>query len=227
MINDKIALSDGASANAVLNGGASESFSLPRMAVRTECMRVVPAHAAQAGALLRRMQFRHRWAFGLGAKRIERELIGLPRERAWIDESENIVTTQGRNSVLDVYLRAQTQITSWFLGLISSVSYTAVAATDTAAGINGANGWREAGAANAPTYSGVRKTLSFSAASGGSITTSSAASFTAASTAISRRPTSSARASSGRWPAAGRCGLPRWAGRWSPRATANIRSTAR
>jgi len=50
----------------------------------------------------------------------------------------------------------------------------AVAAADTQASHSG---WLEVGLANAPTYSGSRKTPSFSAASGTSKTTSSAVTF--------------------------------------------------
>jgi hypothetical protein len=93
----------------------------------------------------------------------------------WSDTIENTVVTAGKNSLLDVYLRAQTQITTWYFGIISSVSYSAIAAGDTP---SSHSGWREAGNANAPTYSeGVRQTAAWSAASSSSITTSSAASF--------------------------------------------------
>jgi len=93
----------------------------------------------------------------------------------WSDTIENTVVTAGKNSLLDVYLRAQTQLTTWYFGLMSSISYSAIAAGDTPASHAG---WREAGLANAPTYSeSVRQTAAWSAASSGSISTSSAASF--------------------------------------------------
>ena len=93
----------------------------------------------------------------------------------WSDTSENTVVTAGKNSLLDVYLRAQTQITTWYFGLISSVSYSAIAAADTP---SSHSGWKEAGPTNAPNYSeSVRQTAAWSAASSGSISTSAAASF--------------------------------------------------
>lgn len=69
---------------------------------------------------------------------------------SWVDR--NIVTTEGLNKLLAVMFDGDTQVTAWYLGLISSVSWSAVAATDTAAQINGSNGWKEAGPSNAPDY---------------------------------------------------------------------------
>jgi hypothetical protein len=71
---------------------------------------------------------------------------------AW--SAENIVTTEGASSLLDVYFDAATQITTWYLGLISSASYTvAPDITDTAANLTAAgNGWAECSASYAPNY---------------------------------------------------------------------------
>ena len=93
----------------------------------------------------------------------------------WSDTIQNTVTTVGKNSILDVYLGASTQITSWYVGLISSTTYSATAAADTMATHAG---WLEAGLANTPTYSqAARPTTSWSAASSGSKALSSAAAF--------------------------------------------------
>jgi len=93
----------------------------------------------------------------------------------WSDTIQNTVTTVGKNSILDVYLGASTQITSWFMGLISSTTFSATAAADTMASHGG---WLEAGIANTPTYSqAARPTASWSAASSGSKALSAAAAF--------------------------------------------------
>lgn len=93
----------------------------------------------------------------------------------WEDSIENLVTTVGKNLALDTYLGGSGYtVTGPFLGLISSVSYTAVAAADT---MTSHAGWTEAGITNAPTYSGGRKTAVFSAAAAGSKALSSALSF--------------------------------------------------
>jgi hypothetical protein len=106
------------------------------------------------------------------------ECIGADGALKWRDVIDNVVTTEGKNKALDVHLRAQAAITAWFLGLISSVSFSAVAAADTAAQINGTNGWKEAGPTNAPNYTGNRQALTVAnAASAGSLASSTAASF--------------------------------------------------
>lgn len=84
----------------------------------------------------------------------------------WEDTIENVVCTLGKNLALDTFLAgAAYTVTGPFMGLISSVSYTAVAAADT---MSSHAGWTEAGNANAPTYTAPRKTAAWSAASGGS-----------------------------------------------------------
>lgn len=93
----------------------------------------------------------------------------------WTDTIQNLVTTVGKNLALDTYLAgAAYTVVGPFLGLISSVSYSAVAAGDTMASHAG---WTEAGNANAPTYSGNRKTAAWNAAAGGSKALSAALSF--------------------------------------------------
>ena len=94
----------------------------------------------------------------------------------WQDEIENTVMTLGKNLTLDTLLAgAAYTVTGPYMGLISSVSYSAISAADTMASHAG---WTEAGNANAPTYTSPRKTVVFSAASGGSKATSAALSFT-------------------------------------------------
>lgn len=83
----------------------------------------------------------------------------------WADTIQNLVATGGKNDALDKYLTGSAYTATWFLGLISSTTFTAVAATDTMASHAG---WLEAGAANAPTYSQTaRPTTAWSAAAAG------------------------------------------------------------
>lgn len=57
---------------------------------------------------------------------------------------KNGITNEGKNSIFDVYFDADTQITTWYMLLIDSTNFTALAATDTYDDINQAgNGWDE------------------------------------------------------------------------------------
>jgi hypothetical protein len=93
----------------------------------------------------------------------------------WKDTIKNLVVDVGKNWVLDGILGSAQTNTGPYMGLVSSVGYSAYNANST---MSAKNGWNEAGGANAPTYSGTRKTCVWSAASGGSKALSSALSFT-------------------------------------------------
>jgi hypothetical protein len=92
----------------------------------------------------------------------------------WEDEAKNLVVNTGKNLMLDTILAPATVSAGCFMGLISSVSWSAVAAGDTMASHAG---WLEAGSTNAPTFA-ARLAPSFSAASAGSKTTSATVNFT-------------------------------------------------
>ena len=105
----------------------------------------------------------------------EVECIGADGKLKWRDTIENVVATVGKNLALDTFLAGSTYtVTGPFMGLISSTSYSAVAAGDT---MGSHSGWLEAGGTNAPTYTGNRKTAVWSAAASGSKALSAALSF--------------------------------------------------
>ena len=93
----------------------------------------------------------------------------------WADDIENLVTTVGKNATLDTIL-GNSAAGAVVMGL-KGVGTAVVADTQASHAT-----WLEVGLANAPTYSGNRPTPSFSAASAGSKTTSSAVSFSITST---------------------------------------------
>lgn len=102
----------------------------------------------------------------------------------WSDFIDNLVTTVGKNDMLDKHLAGSAYTATWYMGLISLTSYTAIAAADT---MSSHAGWLEAGIANQPTYSqAARPTMAFSAASGGSKSTSAALSFSITGTGTAK-----------------------------------------
>lgn len=78
----------------------------------------------------------------------------------WREEFDNLLTQIGKALLLDQGLAGTAYTAAEFMGLISSVSFSAVSGGDT---MTSHAGWLEAGAANAPTYSGTRDTTVWSA----------------------------------------------------------------
>lgn len=87
--------------------------------------------------------------------------VGADGRVKWTDSLANLVTTVGKNDLLDKYLAGSAYTAAWFLGLIDLTSYTAVAAGDTAASHGG---WAESVAYSNAT----RPAPSWGAASAGS-----------------------------------------------------------
>src|SRR5262245_5267415 len=107
--------------------------------------------------------------------RYEIECIGADGKLKWRELIENVVQTVGKNLALDTFLAGSGYtVTGPYMGLISSTSYSGVAAGDTM--ISHA-GWLEGGGTNAPTYSGNRKTAVWATAASGSKALSTALSF--------------------------------------------------
>jgi hypothetical protein len=83
----------------------------------------------------------------------------------WEDAYHNLVTDAGAKDILDKYFSGSGYTAAHFLGLISSVSYTAAPVVgDT---MTSHTGWTEAGGTNAPTFSQTaRPSISWSGATG-------------------------------------------------------------
>ena len=94
----------------------------------------------------------------------------------WHETIKNLVVTVGRDQMLDAALSGSSYtVTGPYMGLISSVGYTAINLTDTLASHPG---WLEAGGANAPTYTAPRPTITWSPAANSIKSLASPASFT-------------------------------------------------
>lgn len=88
-------------------------------------------------------------------------LIKIPKEEVWRDHYLNLMVTVGKNDNLDKWLAGSAYTAAWYIGLISSTGWSAVAAGDTMASHAG---WTEfVGYSNA-----TRPTTAWSAGSGGS-----------------------------------------------------------
>jgi hypothetical protein len=95
----------------------------------------------------------------------------------WSDYIKNVVTDQGRNHMLGVQFRSVTQVTAWYIGLISSLkganNYATVANTDTQASHSN---WAQCNSNNAPNFSQTSNRLvKFATAATKAIASSNAA----------------------------------------------------
>jgi hypothetical protein len=99
------------------------------------------------------------------------ECYGADGKLKWSDKIENIVTNEGKNVALDTIFAGSAYTAAVVMGLKGTG--TAVIGDAQASHAS----WLEVGLANAPAYSGTRKTPAFSAASAGSKATSAAVSF--------------------------------------------------
>jgi len=89
----------------------------------------------------------------------------------WHDFIDNLVTTVGKNEMLEEYMEGAAYTTSMFMGL-KGVGTAVVADTQASHA-----SWLEVGTANAPAYSGTRPVPSFGAAAAGVKATDTAAVF--------------------------------------------------
>lgn len=90
----------------------------------------------------------------------------------WSDEVHNLVTTVGKNLLLDTILAGSAYTAAAYIGLVSGTPTPAI--TDTMAAHAG---WTEVGTLNAPAYTAPRKVPAWSAAAAGSKATSSIGAF--------------------------------------------------
>jgi len=90
----------------------------------------------------------------------------------WIEKTPNLVTTEGKDHILDTEFHAGTAVTTWYIGL--KATGTAVAADTMASHTS----WSEVSG-----YSGTRKEWTEGAASSGSMTNSSSVDYAINATA--------------------------------------------
>lgn len=93
--------------------------------------------------------------------RYEVSCVGADGVEKWKEVFHNLVTTVGKNDILDKYLNGSSYTATFRMGLKGAGS----ASTGDTQASHG--GWLEVGGANAPTYTGSRKDVTMGAASGG------------------------------------------------------------
>jgi hypothetical protein len=168
----------GAAASAVLVGRllSGEAMPAPRAKFTTVGLRALPGAEEDVRKIQRNIRLLRLARLRAPADRLHAEMVRDLMAERWRDVALNTVTTVGKNDLLDKYFAGSAYTAAWFVGLISSVSYSAIAAADTMASHAG---WTEAGGTNAPAYSGNRPAQTWAnAASAGTKTTSAASSFT-------------------------------------------------
>ncbi|MGI4847365.1 MAG: hypothetical protein ACRYGK_04405 [Janthinobacterium lividum] len=169
--NEVCAVSDVSGATVIRQNGTAESVAAIGQ-YSAECRRI----SAEFHRKLQVLSKLARLTRGRLREWFQSKINALPHEIVWADSFPNLITTQGVNYLLDNGLAGSAFTAANYMGLISSASYSAIVAADTAASHAG---WLEAGAANAPAYSGtVRPTCVWSAASARNKALSSSLSFT-------------------------------------------------
>jgi hypothetical protein len=105
------------------------------------------------------------------ANALRRKMREMEEQKSPDDTFKNIVTTVGKNDMLDKYL-AGSSYTAVPRMLLKGTGTAVIGDTQASHA-----GWLEQGLANAPAYTGNRPSPSFSAASGGAKSTSAAVTF--------------------------------------------------
>lgn len=99
----------------------------------------------------------------------------------WHDRVKNTVVTVGKNLILDQALAGAAYTATEYMGMISSVGWSAISASDT---MTSHAGWTEAGTTNAPTFSSSRGLCAWGAASAGTKSLSTNPAFAITGTGI-------------------------------------------
>jgi hypothetical protein len=106
--------------------------------------------------------------------KIQEELDKIPMKELWDTEYKNVVCNGGKALMLNNFVAASATQAGIYMGLISSVSYSATSATDT---MLSHTGWLEAGTSNAPNFN-TRLVPTFATATSNVLSTALTCNFT-------------------------------------------------
>lgn len=161
MLNDHVHPDDSSSASVVRGGGSDDTLTV-------EGRYFVIAHGpiesrrAEYVALRDCIAAEELIADSADLARLRAELAAIPVEEKWRDHIKNLVTTVGKNDLLDKYLKGSSYTQTIVMGLKGAGT---AAAGDTQ---SSHAGWTERGGTNAPAYTGNRKAVTMGSASSGS-----------------------------------------------------------
>jgi hypothetical protein len=174
-MNERLNAADASGANLFAAAALSEHLGGPHFVFDFECMGPRESQRAELIGLREAIESERALSLveGFDALRLislQLDLAAIPLVRKWRDGYVNTIMTAGKNDLLDKYFAGSSYTAAWYLGLISSASYSAISAADTPASHAG---WTEGTGYSQST----RVALTFSSASGGSKATSSASSY--------------------------------------------------
>lgn len=169
-ISSKIGVADAVSAGLVMSQKLTEKLEIPAFTFDFVCM--TPREDQRDEyfrilAMAEAMQGAHKFE---AAARLREEAALLTIEK-WRETIHNLVTTEGKNDILDKYFKGSSYTAAWYLGLCGAGTK---AAADTLASHGG---WTES-----TPYSGNRPAITFGTTSSGS-NTATAVSYTINATA--------------------------------------------
>lgn len=161
MLNDSLHSSDSVGAT-VVRGAGSEERAYVHGHYDVVCTAPIPERREEYRVLRDRVIIEE--AVGTDPvllARLREELAAIPQYEKWRESFDNLVTTVGKNDLLDKYLKGSAYTQTFVMGLKGAGT---AAAGDTQASHAG---WTERGGTNAPAYTGNRPAITFGSASAG------------------------------------------------------------
>lgn len=160
-MQEKVNLTDSCAASVIRGAGAQESVHVTGR-FEAICYRPIEPLCERYGKLKQEIYNAYEQGDQLREAVLQVQLAEIPLEEKWRDSFVNVVTTVGKNDLLDKFLKGAAYTQTIRMGLKGAGS---AVVGDTQASHAG---WLEQGLANAPTYTGNRKDVVMGAAAAGS-----------------------------------------------------------
>lgn len=157
-ISSIIGVSDAVKGGAVMNPALIEGLQVPKFQYNFVCVGPDEESREEYLRILAMAESMEKAQKFTAASRLREEAQGMVREK-WRETIQNLVTTEGKNDILDKYFKGSSYTAAWYLGLAGAGTK---AAADTLASHSG---WTES-----TPYSGNRPAITFGTTSSGSNT---------------------------------------------------------